>query len=386
MHSTTFDDLDVTITGDGDQVDESFNELQPEYFSIVDKRQFNWTTHYHLIRPVGSGGQGIVFLSHRRGADSFTVPIAVKVFSPERYRDALNYEVDMQRIGNIAACVAQIQQEHLLTVHDFVDRSRIRMMVMEWIDGYNLSELLRDKTLERIRDRVSIKRWKYINEVIVTRGAVQHRLKPGTAVAIVRECLAALAALHREGIVHGDIKPANIMVKRTGNTKIVDIGSAFEIDDPPPHRTCTPMYAAPEVLDGAECTPRSDIASLGYVLIEMLSGRSPFVATDSLRDLLEAKRLLPQRLDSILPQEVTCNSLLMSFCRGLIAPDPMRRFPTAEDADLRQEGAAAFHRQLVKGNLASEYINDLRIWLEELRELDDLENGESSGELGTSDW
>ena len=115
MHSTTFDDLDVTITGDGDQVDESFNELQPEYFSIVDKRQFNWTTHYHLIRPVGSGGQGIVFLSHRRGADSFTVPIAVKVFSPERYRDALNYEVDMQRIGNIAACVAQIQQEHLLT-------------------------------------------------------------------------------------------------------------------------------------------------------------------------------------------------------------------------------------------------------------------------------
>ena len=376
MHSTTFFDLDATITSNGNPVNHLPNELDHEYYSIVDERVFNWTTHYHLERPVGSGGQGIVFLSHRRGADSFTVPIAVKVFSPERYADAISYEDDMQRIGHIAARVAQIQQEHLLTVHDFVDRSRIRLMVMEWIDGYNISELLVDRTLNRIRDRVSIKRWKYINEVIVTPGPVQPRLKPGTAVAIVRECLAALAALHREGIVHGDIKPANIMVKRTGNTKIVDIGSAFEMEDPPPRRTCTPTYAAPEVLDGAECSPRSDLASLGYVLIELLSGQPPFGGTTSFRELLEAKRSLPQRLDFILPDEVTCNALLMNFCRGLIAPDPMRRFPTAEDADLRQEGAAAFHRQLVKGNLSSEYINDLRIWLEELCELDDLQGTE----------
>ena len=364
------------MTGDGDRVNHIPNELDGEYYSIVDRRVFNWTTHYHLIRAVGSGGQGVVFLSHRRGADSFTVPIAVKVFSPERYRDSLSYESDMQRIGHIAARVAQIQQEHLLTVHDFVDRSRIRMMVMEWIDGYNIAELMLDRTLERVRDRVSIKRWNYINEVIVTNGPVQPRLKPGTAVAIMRECLAALAALHREGIVHGDIKPANIMVKRTGNTKIVDIGSAFEIDDPPPRRTCTPTYAAPEVLDGAECSARSDIASLGYVLIEMLSGRPPFREASSLRELLEAKRLLPQRLAQVLPEEVTCNELLMGFCRGLIAPDPMRRFPSAEDADLRQEGAAAFHRQLVKGDLSSEYVNDLRIWLEELRDLDDSDSTE----------
>ena len=376
MHSTTFYDLDVTITGDGSEVNHLPNELDNDYYSIVDKRRFNWTTHYHLVRPVGSGGQGVVFLSHRRGADTFTIPIAIKIFSPERYSDAFSYESDMQRIGHIAARVAQIQQEHLLTVHDFVDRSRIRMMVMEWIDGYNISELLKARTLDRVRNRVSVKRWKYINEVIVTNGPIQPRLKPGTAFAILRECLAALAALHREGIVHGDIKPANIMVKRTGNTKIVDIGSAFELDDPPPRRTCTPTYAAPEVLDGAECSPRSDLASLGYMLIEMLSGRPPFGGINSLCELMEAKRLLPQRLDEVLPEEVICNELLMNFCRGLIAPDPMRRFPSAEDADLRQEGAAAFHRQLVKGNLSSEYVNDLRIWLEELRELDDLESTE----------
>ncbi len=58
----------------------------------------------------------------------------------------------------------------------------------------------------------------------------------------------------------------------------------------------------------------------------------------------------------------------MNFCRRLIAPDPMRRFPTAEDADLRKGGAAAFLRQLVISDLASEYDNEIRLWLEELEE------------------
>ena len=153
---------------------------------------------------------------------------------------------------------------------------------------------------------------------------MQPRIKPGIAVNIVRECLAALAALHRDGIVHGDIKPSNIMLKRTGNAKIVDIGSAFAIDSVPPLRTCTPTYAAPEVLEGSECTPRSDLASLGYVLVEMLSGRPAFAGLTVYNDLLEAKRILPQHLQQTMPDEVACNDLLMSFCRGLIAPDPNR--------------------------------------------------------------
>ena len=184
--------------------------------------------------------------------------------------------------------------------------------------------------------------------------------------AIVRECLAALAALHREEIVHGDVKPSNIMLKRTGNAKIVDIGSAFALDAVPPQRTCTPVYTAPEVLEGGDYTPRCDLASLGYVLIEMLSGRPPFAGLTSYRELLEAKRFMAQRLPLMLPQEVVCNELLMNFCRTLIAPDPMRRYPTAEAADLVKDGAAAFHRQLIVGGLASEYENEIRLWLEEL--------------------
>ena len=197
---------------------------------------------------------------------------------------------------------------------------------------------------------------------------MQPRIKPGVAIAIVRECLAALAALHREGIVHGDLKPSNIMIKRTGNAKIVDIGSAFELGNPPARRTCTPTYAAPEVLDGNETTARSDLASLGYVLVEMLAGVPAFAGLSTLRELLEAKRSLAQRLPSLLPEEVVCNELLMAFCRGLISPDPMRRFPSAEAADLVKDGAASFHRQLIKSDLASEYDNEIRAWLAELGE------------------
>jgi serine/threonine-protein kinase len=147
------------------------------------------------------------------------------------------------------------------------------------------------------------------------------------------------------------------------------MGSAYELQNPPALRTCTPVYSAPEILEGGESSPRSDLASLGYVLIEMLSGVPPFDGRTSYRELLEAKRLISQRLPQFLPEEVVCNELLMNFVRGLIAPDPMRRFPSAEAADLVNEGAASFHRQLVKGDLASEYDNEIRLWLKELEQM-----------------
>jgi serine/threonine-protein kinase len=195
-------------------------------------------------------------------------------------------------------------------------------------------------------------------------------MKAGIAVAIVRDCLSGLAALHRHGIIHGDIKPSNIMLKRTGITKIVDFGSAFELAHPPASLSCTLAYAAPEVLERKECSSRSDLCSLGYVLIELLSGRPPFNGIKDAKELLEAKRLLPHKLNEILPQEVLGCDLLMSFCRGMIAFDSVRRFPSAEAAELLKEGAAAFHRQLVFGDLSAEYDNEIRQWLEDLKELD----------------
>jgi serine/threonine-protein kinase len=103
------------------------------------------------------------------------------------------------------------------------------------------------------------------------------------------------------------------------------------------------------------------------VLIEMLAGCSPVAGVNDHRQLLEVRRNLPARLPELLPAEVVRCELLLSFIRGMIAPDPVLRFPSAEAADLLKEGAAAFQRQLVIGDLAAEYPNEIREWLDELK-------------------
>ena len=171
----------------------------------------------------------MVFLSERSGADGFTVPEALKIFSPQHYGDVADYEADMCGTARVAARVALIQHDNVLDVHNFVERDGIRIMIMEWVDGYDVSTLLTPCMLKLARRHVGDKQWDYLNRVIVTAGPEQPRLKPGIAIQIVRQCLTGLAALHRNGIVHGDMKPSNIMLKRTGNAKVIDIGSAIDL-------------------------------------------------------------------------------------------------------------------------------------------------------------
>lgn len=367
--SSTLPDLTRTIQREGG-APRVPNPLVEIYDLLLTEPRQSWTAHYPYLRRLGEGGQGVVYLSERRGADGFTIPVALKVFSPEPYEKPSDYDTAMKRIANVSARVSQIHQNNLLDVHDFIDRRRIRIMAMEWIEGYDLRQLLNPFMLLKIQDHVPKDSWDYLQNVVVTEGPAHPRLKPGVAVAVVRECLAGLAALHRQGIVHGDVKPSNVMLKRTGNAKIVDIGSAFYVDDPPALRPCTPAYAAPETLERQECTFQSDLASLGYVLIELLAGKPLFAGIQTPRELLEAKLSLPGRLDRELPPEVSVNGLLMSFCRRLIAPDPTARFKDADEAAFVKEGAAAFHRQLVMSNLSSEFENDVRLWIEALLTVD----------------
>lgn len=370
LFMTAGDDSSPTVSHFESQVAMRNGELLESYEQIIAGKRQSWTTHLRFMKKLGSGGQGEVYLTQRRGADDFTLPVALKIFSPERYPTLEDYEDDMMRMARVASKVARIQHENLLQVENFLERDQIRMMVMEWVEGFDLRRLLTPKMFGLLKQRVSEKRWNHVNDVLVTSGPVQPRFKAGAAVAVVRDCLDSLAAMHRHGIVHGDVKPGNIMLKRTGHAKMIDIGSAFDIEDRPSKRACTPTYAAIEVLEGRENTQQSDLASLGYVAIELLAGRPLFPNVKGLGSLLKAKHSLINELHLVLPEEVYCNELLVNFCRGLINPDPRQRFNSAEEADYRDEGAAAFHRQLIKSDLASQYQNDIRIWVEELIEIE----------------
>ncbi|MCS7045240.1 MAG: serine/threonine protein kinase [Gemmataceae bacterium] len=361
--STTITENTIGPARQAGQIDD---DILARYHALKNSDRIHWAAQYCKIRLLGKGGQGVVYLSERQGSDLFRLPVALKIFSPEQYRDAAAYDEDMTRIAAIAQRVAQIQHDNLIDLHNFIAHDGIRIMVMEWVDGYDLRELLSAGMMERTQARLRPERWQHVRQVILADGPYQPRLKPGVAVQILRECLAGLGALHRHGIVHGDLKPGNIMVKRTGNAKIIDIGSAMDLGKAQGRRMWSPVYAAPEVLAGGETTPLSDLASLGYVLVEMLAGQCPFEGINDRKVLLEEKLRFEARLRSILPPEVVASDLLMYICTRLTAPNPAKRFPSAPAADLGRKGAAAFHRQLVKGDLASEYENDLRSWLEEI--------------------
>lgn len=341
-------------------------ELALEFEQLTGSASVSWTVNYKLLKQLGAGGQSIVFLADRFGAFDASFRIAMKFFTPTCYINSEAYQDEMARMSRVAMKIAKIQQDHLMDVLNMIKCGEISVMIMEWIEGYDLDVLLRNSTLAIIKEHVLPKRWHEINDVIMTGSEKHSRLKPGIAIAVLRECLAGMAALHRDGIIHADLKPSNIMLKKTGNAKLIDYGSAFLLDDPPHRQTWTPRYAAVELLEGGAHSISSDLASLGYVLVEMLAGRAPFEGIMDVEELLVAKKKLPNELHLILPKDVARNELLNHIIRGLIAIKPEDRFPSAEAADVLKEGAAEFHRQLIKGNLASDYETDLRFLIQEL--------------------
>ena len=372
MATTTFFDASITRSWNGTHAGQCSQVLLENYANIIQQQQHERHEKLTFSKMLGVGGQGVVYLTNRQGTDGFELPIAVKIFSPERFHGEESYHNAMRLLAQVSSRVSKIQHNNLLDILNWIETTGIRLMEMEYIDGFDLNELLRNEMLDHIRRRVNDREWHHLREVIVTHGHSHPRLKPGIAIAITQECLSALGALHREGIVHGDIKPSNIMLKRTGNAKIIYLGSAFEIANPPAKTTCTPLYAAPEVLSGEKPTHLSDLASLGYLVVEMLSGVVPFDPRSNHKDLLEAKHFLAQKLPNFLPAEVVSNELLMNFCRKLVASDPAKRFQSAESANYLHDGAAGFQRQLVRGNLTSNFDNDIRVWLSHLENFEPM--------------
>ncbi len=329
-------------------------------------RELCWNARFQIQKELGKGSQGVVYLATREGVDGYFTNVALKVFYRHPRFSLDEYVTEMQRIALQAQLISRIQHDNLISIRDFVALEETRVMVIEWIDGLDLGRLLDLDNLEVLKKKLSHEDWARLCDVVVTPGEHHCRLKPGIAVDILRGCLAGLSALHHNGIAHCDLKPSNIMIKRAGTKKIIDIDSSTLLTENKSLLRGTPYYMAPEQLQRKPIQLRSDIASLGYILIEMLTGQQLFRECKNQDELLQAKLQLPARLEKILPPEVLKNAILYGLVSRMVAVDPGDRYPNAEAADLDKVGAASFHRQLVRSNLSTEYDRELAWWLEKL--------------------
>ncbi len=149
-----------------------------------------------------------------------------------------------------ARAVAALNHPAIVRLYDFAFEGDIPYMVMEFVEGRTLDELL------------------------------EGPIEPRVAVEVLLPIAAGLDYAHRHGVVHRDVKPSNILLSDDGRTLIMDFGLAcfegFSLATDPSSVLGTPDYIAPEQLDGGRATTRSDVYSLAAIVFEMVSGRKPF--------------------------------------------------------------------------------------------------------------
>jgi serine/threonine-protein kinase len=347
-------------------------ELMARLIAFREAKRFEWKYGFvKEIDVIGQGGQGVVY--RVRCEDEFLGSLAVKIMSPEPYPDTMSYHEDMKRMRDVAAIVRQNYPSNLVCLEHFASHDGIYLMFMRLIDGFDLQRLLQPKVIENLKQYVSERRWNDLNDIVLTsRGERRWGLTPGVAANIIEKCLWGLQALHEKDIIHCDLKPSNIMLDTYGAIRIIDIGSAFQRKFPPARPSFTPRYAPPEVLEKDEWEKQSDMASLGYVLIESLTGRPellgpPFTATSvhvldsaTRADLAKLKRKLYDDLYNVIPENARQSRRLMKLCEILTRPNPKDRFESAEEAF---ELAASFRDELAAAGLSMPWVTVTRRWV-----------------------
>ena len=198
---------------------------------------------YRIDAVVGRGGTGVVY----RGIDlTLSREIAVKALL-EKSTDKLTLERFLHEARNLAS----VEHPGLVPIYAVGQEHGVHYMVMKFLDGSTLAELIKEQ------------------------GALPER----TVRQILSEACEALRALHSAGLVHRDLKPANLMLGRDGKVTVVDLGIVQRVTDGHDaggHTVGTPKYMAPEMLSEEEVTHLADIYSLGVVGYHCLAGKPPF--------------------------------------------------------------------------------------------------------------
>jgi serine/threonine-protein kinase len=253
---------------------------------------------YEILRPLGEGGMGVVYLARQVALDRMVALKTLPAGGATAQAQA--------RMRHEAATIAKLSHPNVVQVYDVGTAGGRTYFALELMPGGSLAERLRGGPFA-----------------------------PRAAAELVRRLCAALDATHRVGVVHCDLKPANILLAADGTPKVADFGLARRYDDANRQTRTgtvrgTPSYMAPEQARGqlGEFGPPVDVYALGGVLYELLTGRPPFLAATLLETMLQVESrdpVPPRQLNPGVPAD------LETVCLKCLEKSPARRYATAAE-------------------------------------------------------